>query len=102
MMETFLVGNITCDMASRQDFASLCAQWLRENTCRHIVTLNPEMVVEAQHNHAFAQAVKAADIRVPDGAGIIWAHWYMRSPSWPLLPSLMSFSLHSVERITGI
>jgi|SRR3989344_598670 len=105
-METFLVGKLPCDIVSRQDFASLCARWLQrvshENTCRHIVTLNPEMVVEAQHNDAFARAVMEADIRVPDGAGIIWAHWYMRSSSWQLLPSLMAFSLHSVERITGV
>ncbi|MBI3251617.1 MAG: WecB/TagA/CpsF family glycosyltransferase [Candidatus Andersenbacteria bacterium] len=101
-METFLVGNLPCDMISRQDFANLCNMWLQGSTCRHIVTLNPEMVVEAQHNSQFAQAVTTADIRVPDGAGIIWAQWYMRSHSWPLLPSLMAFSLHSVERITGV
>ena len=65
------------------DFPATLAQierWLVESkhpqqssTCRQICTVNPEFIVDAQHDPAFAAALARADLRVPDGAGILWA-----------------------------
>lgn len=100
--ETFHVGHVVCDFLPTDTFTKLLKKWLSEDTLHHIVTLNPEMVIEAETNLKFREAVMAADIRVPDGAGLIWAQWYIRSEFWSLLPSLFAFSFRSVERITGI
>lgn len=56
----------------------------------------------AERNLHFQAAVKAADVRVPDGAGLIWARWYLRSPAWSLVPSLLAFLWQRVERVTGV
>lgn len=41
--------------------------------CRQICTVNPEFVVDARRNPEFAAALQRADLRVPDGVGIVWA-----------------------------
>ncbi|HEY8344458.1 MAG TPA: WecB/TagA/CpsF family glycosyltransferase [Bacillota bacterium] len=38
-----------------------------------IITLNPEMVMRAQTDQRFAQAVRQGHLCVPDGIGIVWA-----------------------------
>lgn len=43
------------------------------STCRQICTVNPEFVVDAQSNPEFAAALSRADLRVPDGVGIVLA-----------------------------
>ena len=65
------------------DFSTTLAQierWLVESkhpqqssTCRQICTVNPEFIVDAQHDPAFAAVLARADLRVPDGSGILWA-----------------------------
>jgi N-acetylglucosaminyldiphosphoundecaprenol N-acetyl-beta-D-mannosaminyltransferase len=102
MMETVKLGPASCDFISQEDFLKLCQSWLTGGGLHHIVTLNPEMVMLAVGHSAFRRAVASADIRVPDGAGIIWAQWYIRSQFWSLIPSLAAFSFRHIERITGI
>ncbi|MDR9391003.1 MAG: WecB/TagA/CpsF family glycosyltransferase [Trueperaceae bacterium] len=38
-----------------------------------VVTLNPELVVRARRDAALADAVRRADLVVPDGVGVVWA-----------------------------
>lgn len=58
---------------------------LREHLARHgcgqkpdlpvqvVVTLNPEMVMQARRDLGFLRLLEQADWRVPDGVGIVWA-----------------------------
>lgn len=39
----------------------------------HVVTANPELVMEARRNPEFAEALRRADLVLPDGIGIVWA-----------------------------
>lgn len=39
-------------------------------SCRHVVTLNPEYVMAARRQPAFASALRAADLATADGVGI--------------------------------
>jgi N-acetylglucosaminyldiphosphoundecaprenol N-acetyl-beta-D-mannosaminyltransferase len=41
--------------------------------CHQVCTVNPEFVVDAQRDPAFAEVLRRADLRVADGAGIVWA-----------------------------
>ncbi len=55
----------------------------------YIVTLNPEMVVEAQKDEYFRKIINEADIVVPDGVGILIASRFIKGEVLP-------------ERIPGI
>lgn len=102
MVEQRLIGKVQCDFISQKDFIAQLEWWLTTHQLHHVVTLNPEMIMEAEHNDNFRKAVEAADLRVPDGAGLIWARWYLRSAFWSLWASLLSFMFQRAERITGV
>lgn len=40
---------------------------------KHIVTPNPEMILEAQKNPEFAMTLNYAWLSIPDGIGVLWA-----------------------------
>lgn len=96
------LGKVRCDFLSRADFWNICRQWLAGDHFHHVVTLNPEMVVQAETDVEFAAATAKANLRIPDGAGLVWAQWYIRSQFWALFPSLFAFSFRHVERIAGV
>jgi N-acetylglucosaminyldiphosphoundecaprenol N-acetyl-beta-D-mannosaminyltransferase len=102
MIDTLHLGSVSCQFLPLKEFEEQCQTWLATNTLHHVVTLNPEMVLRAEHDPEFRAAVEAADIRVPDGAGLIWARWFIRSQFWSLLPSLIAFPFIAAERITGV
>jgi N-acetylglucosaminyldiphosphoundecaprenol N-acetyl-beta-D-mannosaminyltransferase len=100
--ENVRLGRVGCDFMSMEDFIDACNKWLAAGSFHHIVTLNPEMVMLAEKDEEFARAIKSAALRVPDGAGLVWARWYLRSEYWPLWPSLLAFFFQTVERVTGV
>jgi len=60
------------------DFAATLAHiaaWIADPApvCRQICTVNPEFIMDAQADPAFAAALARADQRVPDGVGVLWA-----------------------------
>lgn len=101
-LESVRLGRVRCDFMSMEDFVGICNKWLTTSFFHHVVTLNPEMVMAAEQNEKFSRAVEKADLRVPDGAGLVWARWYLRSQYWPLWPSLLAFLWQTVERVTGV
>jgi len=44
-----------------------------EQAQQHVVTLNPEMIMQGEARPAFGAILKNADMPIPDGAGVIWA-----------------------------
>jgi N-acetylglucosaminyldiphosphoundecaprenol N-acetyl-beta-D-mannosaminyltransferase len=62
----------------RVDFAQTLTQveqWLAgdPDPVRQICTVNPEFVMDARRDPAFAAVLRRADLCVPDGVGILWA-----------------------------
>lgn len=96
------LSTVDCHFITMADFIDRSAAWLKQGQTRHVVTLNPEMVVRAENDADFRQAVRRSDLCVPDGAGLFWARWYLRTAAWPLWPSLAAFIGQRVERITGV
>jgi N-acetylglucosaminyldiphosphoundecaprenol N-acetyl-beta-D-mannosaminyltransferase len=47
--------------------------FVAENRPHQVVTVNPEFVMEAQHNSAFRRVLAAADLATPDGFGLLLA-----------------------------
>lgn len=64
--------------------------------CRHVVTLNPEYVMTARRDPAFAAAVRAADLATADGVGITLAARIIHGRA---VPRVTGVSL--VERLAG-
>ncbi len=100
--ERIRIGSVWCNFMRREGFTKLCGTWLISGPFHHVVTLNPEMIMQAERDPAFKGALRAAELRVPDGAGLIWARWYLRSKQWMLAPSLLAFLFQPVERVTGV
>jgi N-acetylglucosaminyldiphosphoundecaprenol N-acetyl-beta-D-mannosaminyltransferase len=55
---------------------------LSENQ-HHIITLNPEMIVEAQSNDSFKSIINEADLCVADGTGILLADRLLNGTTLP-------------------
>ena len=51
--------------------------FLLSNKQCYIVTLNPEMVIEAQKNDYFKKIINGADLVIPDGIGIVLANKFL-------------------------
>ena len=69
-------------------------QWLREHLARgtsfaHVVTVNPEYVMTARRDPAFAAALRDADLATIDGAGLALAVRLQRPT-------------HPFDRVTGV
>ncbi len=49
--------------------------WVRERLGEggQVVTLNPEIIVQAHTNLALARAIREAELVTPDGVGVLWA-----------------------------
>ena len=56
-----------------EEAAAWCLQAARDPTPNLLVTLNPEIVVQAQTNSALQQALLSAELTVADGVGVVWA-----------------------------
>lgn len=68
--------------------------WLQDHletvtSCAHVVTLNPEYVMSARRDRAFAAALREADLTTVDGAGVA-------------LAIRLLGNARSAERVTGV
>lgn len=64
----YRLAHLTLEAAS-----DWCLDALREPTPKLVVTLNPEIIVQAKHDPALQGALRAADLTVADGIGVLWA-----------------------------
>jgi len=70
------VLGVRVDVVTERELLDLVAGWVAEGpgrTPRQIATINPEFVMRARGNPAFAAVLEAADVATPDGVGVIWA-----------------------------
>lgn len=93
---------LNCQFFSQEEYISHLARALHEPTLTHIVTLNAEMVVEAEHNQAFKQAVQQAELVIPDGSSILWARNFLTKKRQSVMLSLFMHLFSKEKPITGI
>ena len=79
------------DIINIAETLDLAKQALLQNKQLKIITLNPEMIVNAYINSYFRETLDHADLIVPDGAGITWS-----------LKLLYPDSLKKIKRVPGI
>ncbi|MBK9234284.1 MAG: WecB/TagA/CpsF family glycosyltransferase [Anaerolineae bacterium] len=54
-------------------FEAQAADFVRSGQAHQVVTINPEFIMAAQHDPAFARVLAAADLALADGWGLLWA-----------------------------
>ncbi len=86
------VHDVTMDEA-----VAIIGDFAASGSFHHVVTVNPEFVMEARRNAAFAAVLDTADLAVPDGVGILWA---ARRWGRPLRERVAGVDL--VERIAAL
>lgn len=67
--KTFSVFNLPVHLVD--DYGIWLLKRLHNKQGTHVITLNAEMVMLAEHEPALAQIIREADLVIPDGAGII-------------------------------
>ncbi|MBS1965666.1 MAG: WecB/TagA/CpsF family glycosyltransferase [Chloroflexi bacterium SZAS-1] len=67
---------VTIDNIVEAEAIDQIAQFIATGQPHHVVTVNPEFVMEAQRNRAFRRVLAAADLATPDGFGLVLvARW---------------------------
>ncbi len=68
------IFNLPLDLVDLPGTLRVLSQWARDPTSRRtVVTLNPEFVVQCDHDAQFKQDIQRADLVTADGVGITWA-----------------------------
>jgi N-acetylglucosaminyldiphosphoundecaprenol N-acetyl-beta-D-mannosaminyltransferase len=73
MPNRITILDIPIDTVTQADTLEWIATAIAAKTPRHIVTVNPEFIVESTKNGQFKWALQAADLSLADGSGILWA-----------------------------
>ncbi|OMF13122.1 glycosyltransferase [Paenibacillus sp. FSL H7-0331] len=65
---------------SMNETVNLITHMIESREPHQIITANPIMVMSAVDSSTYMQLLQAADLVVPDGAGIVWAANYVGNP----------------------
>lgn len=86
--ETINILGISVDKVTKAEALAAFEGFLEEDHCSQIVTLNPEMILEAQENSKFNKLLLDSELVFPDGIGLVYASKIKHQPL--------------SERVTGI
>jgi N-acetylglucosaminyldiphosphoundecaprenol N-acetyl-beta-D-mannosaminyltransferase len=87
-MASLKILDIRVDKVDMMGALCVVDSFVQEGGFHHIVTLNAEIIYQAQFNQPLKDLINSADLVTPDGAGIVWAAGFLGEP----VP----------ERVTGI
>lgn len=71
-MRVSILG-VEVDQVTFQTALDQIESFVHQKGSHQVVTVNPEFVMRAQTDRAFARVLRQADLAVPDGAGLLWA-----------------------------
>ena len=75
-----ILGVVIHAITKQQTLTLLADEALQQGKQFVIATANAEMIMLAKENQSFGQLLAAADLVVPDGAGVVWAARYANNP----------------------
>ncbi|NLA58410.1 MAG: WecB/TagA/CpsF family glycosyltransferase [Firmicutes bacterium] len=79
---------ISIHQLTRRELLQLLRERLEQELTTWLVTVNAELVVRAGDDSAVASALEKADLRVADGAGVVWAARALRDVELERLPGV--------------
>lgn len=71
---------VAVDDVVEDEALALADEMIRAGGPHQICTVNPEFIMEARRNPAFAAVLAGADLRTPDGFGLLLAARYLGTP----------------------
>jgi N-acetylglucosaminyldiphosphoundecaprenol N-acetyl-beta-D-mannosaminyltransferase len=71
--ESVRILGVRVDAVTLQTSLVRIIAMMNEPRLHHVVTINPEFIMEANQNPAFAAVLERADLAVPDGTGLLVA-----------------------------
>src|SRR3989338_7709966 len=72
-MERIPILHIPIDILSSEGVLRRCTELCRMAGQFHMMTPNPEMLVEASKNAEFKKVLQNSALNIPDGVGLVWA-----------------------------
>lgn len=75
-----MILGIAVDDVTEDEAVELAEAMIRSGRPHQICTVNPEFLVEARRNPAFAAVLAGAALRTPDGYGLLLAARYLGAP----------------------
>lgn len=88
-MNTFKLLGVTLHPDSTSNILEKIKKYIEHPTgFLHIVSVNPENIIEARQNAEFKKVIETAQIQIMDGTGILWAGRITGK--------------HPIERLTGV
>ena len=79
-MHHITIRGVRIDDVTYDDVIDCIAGYIADGHTHHIVTVNPEFVMEAQHNEPFGKALAQADLATPDGFGLMLVSRWRKTP----------------------
>lgn len=101
---------ITVNRVDEAQSLARIATFLKTSGCKHIITLNPEYVMNANKDEGLRRIINSAELTVPDGMGVVWASRILGEPllgrvtGTDLLPHICRFCAekgHSIYFLGG-
>ena len=71
---------VRVDDVTTEETLSIMERFVAEGRPHQVATVNPEFVIEAQHNEEFRAVLAQVDLALPDGVGLIWASRVLGRP----------------------
>lgn len=78
--DTLEILNVKIDRVTMVEAVKLIERYISLNEKSHIVTINPEFIIEAQKNQSFRHVLNNAKLRLADGIGVVWASKLIGKP----------------------
>ncbi len=78
--ERITILGIPIDNVTTDDVMAHIAVWLEQGGAHQIATVNPEFVMEAQHNAEFREVLLNTALNTPDGFGLLLAARWLGTP----------------------
>lgn len=92
---------LNCEFPTKTEYLKRIEHALVQDTLTHVVTVNAEMVVEAERNEEFKEAVLRAELKIPDGSSMFWARKYLEQKQNIFL-SLIAHFFSPEQPLTGV
>ncbi len=80
MPHTISILNVPVHDVTYAETLEYIGQFIIAGGTHQICTVNPEFVMTAQHDAEFMAILRAADLCVPDGVGLLWAARWKKTP----------------------
>ena len=78
--EAVRILGVRVDNVTTEGTLDMLERFVAEGCPHQVVTVNPEFIVEAQHDAQFRAALEGADLALPDGVGLMWASRLLGRP----------------------